>query len=329
MRNVFAVHSQVSLMRSYPDIPFDTRNNPEDASRVIGRTAAALQGEGFVLHLLRDMSQDRHIALMEAGRIPLWVRNDRQTSAVLLPRDGSACVTLASTAHVVIAAKRPGDNLADAAEECFAIDDALSRRVTFAFDEELGYLQGRYEQMGTGKNASMRLHLPLLLCSPEMEEIRRSAQQEGVQFFTPSAGRKNEFGILDIMNMSSLGMTEHEICQLVTRQAEKLCDMERELRQKALQDAPTALEDKVWRAFGLLQTARVLSQEEFWRLWSDVRLGSGMGLLPVALEKVDSLVPEALVAHLRGYAEEALQGEALDACRAARVRELLGDHPLL
>ena len=316
-------------MRNYPDIPFDTRNAPEDAARVISRTASALQSEGFSLQLLRDMPQDRHIALMESGRIPLWVRNDRNTAAVLLPRDGSACLTLASMAHVVIAARRPGDNLADAAEECFAIDDALSRRVTFAFDDELGYLQGQYGQMGTGMNACLRLHLPLLLKSPGMEAIRKDAQREGVQFFTPTANQKNEFGILDVMNTSALGVTEGEICQLVSAQAEKLCGMEQELRQKALQDAPVALEDKVWRAFGLLQTARVLGQEEFWHLWSDVRLGAEMGLLPVTLEKADSLVPEALVAHLRGYAEEALTGEALDACRAARVRELLGENPLL
>ncbi|MBR3765003.1 MAG: hypothetical protein IKK57_10710 [Clostridia bacterium] len=329
MRDVLIVHSQVSLMRNYPDIPFDTRQNPEDAARVISRTRSALQGRGFALHLLRDMSQDRHMALLEAGQIPLWVRNDRGTSAVMLPLDGSACVTLCGTAHVAIAAKRPGSALPEAAEACFAIDDALSRRVSFAFDEELGYLQGQYGQMGTGMNAGMRVHLPLLLRSPQMEEIRKEAQRAGVQFFVPSAGKKNEFGILDVMNASALGMTESEICQLVSNQVQKLCDMERELRQKALRDAPLALEDKVWRAYGLLQTARVLGQEEFWRLWSDVRLGAALELLPVAVDKVDGLVPEALVAHLRSYAEEALTGEDLDACRAARVRELLGEKPLL
>lgn len=327
MRNEMIVHSQVSLMRNYPDIPFDTRQNPEDAACVIRRTRSALHGRGYTLRLLRDMSLDRYMALMEAGRIPPWARSDQGTSAVLLPPDGSACVTLCSTAHVVIAAKRPGDDLAAAAEDCFAIDDALTRRVTFAFDEELGYLQGQYGQMGTGMNASLRVHLPLLLRSPQMEELRREAQRAGVQFYVPSVGKQNEFGILDVMNASALGMTEMEICQMVSAQVQKLCDMEQELRQKALGNARISLEDKVWRAYGLLQMARVMTQEEFWRLWSDMRLGAEMGLLPVSPDRADALVPEALVAHLRGYAEEALSGLALDACRAARVRELLGENP--
>ncbi len=48
-------------------------------------------------------------------------------------------------------------------------------------------------------------------------------------------------------------------------------------------DAPAALEDKVWRAYGLLRLARALSFEEAMNLLSGVRLGVGMGVLPPEL----------------------------------------------
>ena len=46
-----------------------------------------------------------------------------------------------------------------------------------------------------------------------------------------------------------------------------------------LRDAPAVIEDKVWRAYGLLRYARTLSFEEAMNLLSGVRLGVGLELI--------------------------------------------------
>ena len=59
----------------------------------------------------------------------------------------------------------------------------------------------------------------------------------------------------------------------------QVIDYEEQARQVLLRDAPTIIEDKVWRAFGLLRYARSLSFEEAMNLLSGVRLGVGIGLI--------------------------------------------------
>ena len=60
----------------------------------------------------------------------------------------------------------------------------------------------------------------------------------------------------------------------------QVMDYEEQAREVLLRDAPTSLEDKVWRAFGLLRYARTLSFEEAMNLLSGVRLGVGMNAHP-------------------------------------------------
>ena len=83
------------------------------------------------------------------------------------------------------------------------------------------------------------------------------------------------------------------------------------------------MEDKVFRAWGILMNARLLPLKEFYSLWSALRLGAVLGLVPVAPEDLDALPVEVQDAHLRAYNEKPLTGEALDAARAARVQSVI------
>ena len=332
MHNVNAVRTYVTLSRNYPDIPFDVTGNGEDAPRVIRRTAGALEDSGCSLHLLRDMQQENCLALQEDGRIPPWIKVARETSAVMLPPEGAAALVLAATAHVTITSQRAGmDPAGEALADCLHYDDLLSGHVTFAFDEALGYLQGQYPMMGTGLCVCQRLHLPLLLGSDRMPELRAQAAKEGVRLVNGAqTGCKAAGGLVDVINTSAMGRSEEEIRQLVQAQAQKLCLMETELREKALQENPVALEDRAWRAYGLLLHARLLTPEEFWNAWSEARLGAEVpDLLPVTLRQLDALVPEAMPAHLRSYAQEMAEDDQLRAWRPIRVRELLEENPLM
>ena len=69
----------------------------------------------------------------------------------------------------------------------------------------------------------------------------------------------------------------------------------------------------------------ILPRGEFYQMYSNLRLGATMGLLPLSVQKVDEVLDQAQDAHLCIYAGETLSGQALDAARADRVRELLGE----
>ena len=109
------------------------------------------------------------------------------------------------------------------------------------------------------------------------------------------------------------------------RSRSRLTMMEQNLEEKALTTAKIETEDAVQRAFGILTHARILPRGEFYQMYSNLRLGATMGLLPLSVQKVDEVLDQAQDAHLCIYAGETLSGQALDAARADRVRELLGE----
>lgn len=324
MNDAVVIQSGVTLTRNYPDIPFDTSGDPEAAALVISRTAEALESSDFVLQLLRGMSENDRLVLMERALANKALLQAARTSAALLPLEGSAGVMMGGSDHVLIACNQPGLALSLAAEACFSVEDRLSRRVNFAYDEALGYLTAHPSLTGTGMRASIRMHVPMIIRARQEGGIASAVRAQGIRLYALGmADEKPEGNVLEIANIGALGRTEQEICQALTAEANKICQMEAELRSRELQEHPVALEDRVFRALGTLRSARLLSEAEFWRLWSDVRLGAAMELLPLSVGQVDALMNEVKPAHLRSYAEEALTGEALDACRASRVRELL------
>src|SRR5918911_4352418 len=76
-------------------------------------------------------------------------------------------------------------------------------------------------------------------------------------------------------------------------------DYEEQARQVWLRDAPAIIEDKVWRAYGLLRYARALSFEEAMNLLSGVRLGVGINLIPdVGMYTLNKLLVYSQPAHL-------------------------------
>lgn len=326
MNDAVVISSHAAVARSYPDLPFDTTGAPEAAARVVSRTAAALEESGYALHLLREMAQDSRLALAESGQISRSLLRAEATAAVLLPADGAALVSVGGEEHVVLSACQPGLKLAQAAEDCFRAEDILASREKFAYDDQLGYLTGEPSLLGTGLRLRVRLHLPMMVRAGKLGGAAAAVMEQGLRLYP--AFERPEGDVLELANASAMGRTEQELCQLVTQEAEKLCAQESTLRSRALQEQPAQLADRVSRALGLLKYARLMPEKEFWRLWSDLRLGAAMGLLPLMVEQADQLIHEAMPAHLRSYAEEPLEGERLDECRASRVRELLEEEPL-
>jgi protein arginine kinase len=130
--------------------------------------------------------------------------------------------------------------------------------------------------------------------------------------------------IYQISNQVTLGRTEQELIATVTALGNQLCDMENALREKAMKDGCVPLEDMVFRAWGVLTNARLMPMNEFYQHWSNLRLGTAMGLLKLPLPIVDAMLDHAQEAHLCVWAEENLTGAALEEARAARIREMLG-----
>lgn len=328
MSNSIVLSSRVRLARNYADLPFDTARSPELSAMCIARTSNALTlaqaDEGFDLLRLGDLKEHERGSLEESGLISRDLLKNPQTAAVLVRRQDGLTVMMNEDDHLRIQAVRPGMDLLTAASACFRVDDALSRQVRFAYDKQLGYLTACPTNVGTGMRASLVTHLPLLTRHKQMGNVGQIVAKVGLTIRGVYGEGSDALGnVYQVSNQVTLGRTEQEIISAVTAVGHQLNDMETAVREKDMAENRTPLEDSVFRAWGIMKYARQLTMEEFFKYWSAMRLGAAMGLLPVSLELVDAMLQQAQPAHLQAYAEQELQGAALNEARASRVRGML------
>lgn len=320
--------SRVRLARNYEDLPFDAASRPECAAMCIARTENALKlagaDEGFVLMRLRDMDETQRASLVESHLITRDLNQNPDSAAVLLHTDEALSIMMNEEDHLRIHAREMGMNLQKAADRCFAVEDALSRQVTFAFDRQLGYLTACPTNTGTGMRASLLMHLPMLTICKQMGSVGQIVAKVGLTIRGVYGEGSEALGNLYLVsNQVTLGRTEQELISAVTAVGHQLTDMERALWDKTFAASPMTLEDTIFRAWGVMTNARIMPLKEFYKHWSGLRLGAERGMLDVSMEVIDALLVEAQDAHLQAYAEKNLTGRALDEARAARIRQML------
>ena len=329
MRNDVVLSSRVRLARNYEDIPFDVSNRPEFAAVCVSRTVNALkaggQDKGFDLFRLKDMSDASRKAMAESRLISRDLLNNVQSAAALIRAQDALTVMMGEDDHLRIQAIRPELDLLSAAAACFRVDDALSRQVNFAFDEQLGYLTACPTNTGTGMRASLLMHLPMLTKAKKMGDVGQLVAKVGLNIRGVYGEGSEALGnVYQISNQVTLGRTEQELIATVTALGNQLCDMENALREKARNEGRIPLEDMIFRSWGAMTNARLMPMNEFYQHWSNLRLGTAMGLLKLPMAMLDAMLDHAQEAHLCVWAEESLSGARLEEARASRIREMLG-----
>lgn len=326
--NSIVLSSRVRLARNYEDLPFDVAQRPEYAAMCVARTTNALNiaqaGDGFNLIRLRDLTDNERRSLEESRLISRDLLGTPDTAAVMVREEDALSVMMNEDDHLRIQAVRPGLDLLSAAAACFKVDDALSRQVVFAFDDQLGYLTACPTNTGTGMRASLLMHLPMLTLLKQMGNVGQTAAKVGLNIRGVYGEGSEALGnIYQVSNQVTLGRTEQEIISTVSAVGHQLTDMELSLREKSLRTTRMQLEDSIFRAWGIMKHARILPLNEFFKHWSGIRLGAAMGLLSVSTDTLDAMLDQMQEAHLRAYAEKPLEGVALDELRATRVRRML------
>ena len=92
-------------------------------------------------------------------------------------------------------------------------------------------------------------------------------------------GTDAEGCLYQISNERTLGLSEKEILEQVTKFAMGVCDQELHARERMLKESETELRDRCLRAYGVLTHCALLDMEEFKTKIADVRLGLVLGFL--------------------------------------------------
>ena len=205
------------------------------------------------------------------------------------------------------------------------LDEELGAALPMAYHQEFGYLTSCPTNVGTGLRASILIHLPGLVLTKEISKVLQGLGQVGLTFRgLYGEGSEVVGNFFQISNQTTLGKSEEDLLDHLQKIVGQVIHYELQARNVLMRDARTVMEDKIWRAYGLLRYARSLSFDEVMNLLSGVRLGVSMNLLGgLRVYTLNKIMIFSQAAHLEQAAGRALSEAEGDLHRAAYVRRIL------
>ncbi len=325
--------SRIRLARNLAGHSFSQRSRDADRLAVLALVGEATAGvpslAGAVTFRLdelerpdRQLLHERHLVSRDLAGLDGEAR-PRVGAAVLVR--GAAAVMVNEEDHLRLQVMRSGLAVEDAYAEMEALDEGLGRLLPFAFHQEFGYLTSCPTNAGTGLRASVLIHLPGLVLTKEIGKVLQGLTQVGLTFRgLYGEGSEVVGNFFQLSNQTTLGKSEEDLLDHFGKVVRQVIAYEDQAREVMMRTAPAEVEDKVWRAYGLLRYARALSFEETMNLLSGVRLGSALNLIPgVRVYTLNKLLIFTQTAHLAALEGRTVGDPELPAVRAAYVRRLL------
>ena len=269
-------------------------------------------------------ADERHL-LVERHLISPALADGKGQRGVLFNREESLSVMINEEDHLRLQAILPGLRAEEAWTQVNAFDDELGAGLDYAHAETWGYLTACPTNTGTGLRVSVLIHLPALVLTEDMERVLRGLTHMSFTVRGFYGEGTNAVGnLFQISNQTTLGRSEEEIVEDLTHITRELIKHEHDAQETLLADVRSQVEDKIWRAYGILFHARVLSSQEFMNLLSAVRLGCTLSLIrDIPSNFMNQLMIITQPSHLQTDAGRELKPEERDVRRATLVRQRL------
>ncbi len=201
--------------------------------------------------------------------------------SVLINKDKTMSIMLMEEDHIRLQIIKSGCCPDEAYSLASKVDDVIEERLTYAFDPDFGYLTACPTNTGTGMRASLMLHLPALTMSDNISKLISSAGSLGIEVRgLYGEGTKAYGSLYQISNRATLGISEEQTIEKLKNIVGQMVEMEKKARAALEKDNADALRDRLFRSYGTLKYAVVMSSAEAKSLLSDVMLGQNMGILP-------------------------------------------------
>ncbi len=227
--------------------------------------------------------------------------------------------------HLRIQVIRSGFELKKTWDTIDEIDNILGESLNFAFSSRFGFLTACPTNVGTGMRVSVMLHLPALGMTKHIEKVFNAVGKLGlVVRGLYGEGTKVSGDLYQISNQFALGKSEKEILSIIESVIPRITSYERMARKALVMESKDQLEDRIWRSYGMLKAARMITSEEILQLLSQVRMGVNIGLIDdIEMQTLNELFVLTLPAHLQKLEGCELDSAQRNVIRASYVRKRL------
>jgi len=321
--------TRVRLARNVAGCRYPTTADSETRQRIISYfdsvvtrapllTKAQYYKASDIEELDRNFLIERHLIS------PVFLNGDMY-KALLIGSEERVSVMVNEEDHLRIQSLAAGLDPHGALDLAMKYETEIGRHLEYDYDKDFGYLTACPTNAGTGMRASVLIHLPGLVLTREIDKVISHITRSGTMVRGFYGEGSDVLGnLFQVSNQNTLGVSEIDILNHIARVAREVIDEEAAARARLTDEAADMIEDKIWRAYGILKHARVLTSDEVMNLLSAVRLGHAMKIIDILdIALINEILLLSQPAHLQKYFGSEMEPNKRDFVRAQMVREKL------
>ncbi len=322
--------SRARLARNLEGFPFVNRASAGDCKEVESLLQPMCADSENELSLewinLNDLSDIERDICAERHLISAGLASASHPRAFMLGSELARSVMINEEDHLRIQCIHPGLQLTKASSEVRLMDHRIEDLVAYAFDDRLGFLTACPTNVGTGARFSVLMHLPGLQITRGFNQLRNSCEAMSLAIRGyHGEGSKTISDLFQLSNQVTLGYTEEDLRSLLEDDfIPTVIEAEREARMTIVQKQPAKLDDRVFRAQGTLENARLLPLDEAMNCLGRIRLGICLDRITrIKVNTINQLFIEVQNGHLKLRFGDDLDDSQLKERRAELVKEKL------
>jgi len=323
------ISSRVRLARNIDGFQFFNWAKPKEKEEILCAIRTTLEKSRFLKKSLflkmRDLTElDRQFLVERHLMSPEHIA-EPEHKGLLVDDKETISIMVNEEDHLRLQVLQSGFNVVEAWRISNEIDTDLGKRVRYAFSPQWGYLTACPTNTGTGLRASIMLHLPALVMTNQIGRVFQAISKLGLTlrgFYGEGTEAIGNF--FQVSNQVTMGHSESDLIDKISGIVDKLVKREESTRNMLLSKNKDEISDKIWRAYGTLKSARIITSNEAIKLLSAIRLGVDLG---IADEIDKALINKLFIltqpAHLQKIEGKLLNPNQRDYKRADIIRKKL------
>lgn len=323
------ISSRTRLARNLEKIPFSHWASKKQLEDVLATVKEAVESTNFlksaIFLRLKDVNEIDRLFLVERHLMSLDHTKDVLYKGLVVDPKEIVSIMINEEDHLRIQVLQSGFNIREAWRIIDEIDTALSGKMNFAYSAKLGYLTACPTNIGTGLRGSVMLHLPALVFTGQISKVLQATAKLGLNIRgLYGEGTEASGNLFQVSNQVSLGRSEDDIIDNIERIINQIISHEEATRKSILTKNRDMLVDRIWRAYGTLKSAHIITSNETIALLSTIRLGVDLGIVKTLdRKKMNDLFILIQPAHLQKLEGKVLSSGERDMKRADLIREKL------
>lgn len=323
------ISSRVRIARNIKGHPFYQWAAKKERMEILSAVRDAvinskyLKGALFVK--ITDLDDVDRLFLIERHLMSREHASADESKALVVDEREMMSVMINEEDHIRAQAIQSGFNLMDTWRIIDALDSELTAKLDYCYSQRWGYLTACPTNIGTGMRSSVMLHLPALVITNQIGKVLQAIIRLGVAARgLYGEGSEASGNFFQISNQVTLGRSEEDIIDNIGKLINQVIEREKSARDYLLTGNKAPVSDKIWRAYGTLNSARIITSDETTRLLSLIRLGVDMGIITdIDRKTLNELFIFTQPAHLQKLSGKKLSPGERDIKRADLIREKL------